>query len=339
MIGSKYIFRNTQRPAHDQRYKDALLKLPESGGGGCHAAMLSVANHAKLGGVTPEQCFADLRARIHGKRRVSDKEINDAIAKAYNGGGDHHAHHSLPTPLALDAGKMLRGILAAGDGAAEADLWEASPIRLDWSPKDDAPQLLRMLYAPDDKVFIGGRHDSGAAHVRTVADWLSRFETGAAVPEHIIPNPLRGDPGLTKDGKPSFRADSCVAAFRFAVVEFDSTPESLRDAGATVTAWPLESQAAFWAGALRFNWPIAALIDSGGKSIHCWLAVDAADAEQWTATVEEVLFREYLTPLGVDSTCRNEARLSRMPGHYRREKGRWQRILYFNPFVTGEIAQ
>ena len=340
MSAGKYIFRNTQRPAHDQRYKDALLNLPESGGGGCHAALLRVANLARLADVSPEQCFADLRSHIRGSRRVPDSEIKAAVAKAYDKNGNAHHFATQPEPPApLDAGRMLRGILDKGKGAGEAELWEMSPIRLDWPPENDAPQLLQILYAPDDKVFIGGRHDSAAAHVRTVADWLSRFETGAAVLEFIIPNPLRGEPGLTKDGKPSFRADSCVARFRFAVLEFDSTPEPLREPNAPVVAWPMQSQATFWAGALRFHWPIAALIHSGGKSIHAWLAVDVADTAQWTSKIEQELFARFLVPIGVDPSCKNEARLSRLPGHNRREKDCWQRILYFNPSATGDIKR
>jgi hypothetical protein len=226
---------------------------------------------------------------------------------------------------------MLRGILDKGDGAAEADVWELSPVRLDWPVEADARSLLRILYKPTDCVFIGSRFDSGAEHVRTVTDWITSFETGAPVPEHIIPNPLRGEPGMTKSGKRSFRADACVARFRFAVLEFDSTPQPLRGTGESPGPWPREAQLEFWAGALAFDWPIAALIDSGGKSIHAWLAVDAEDAAEWAAVVESAMFGEFLVPLGVDAACKNEARLSRMPGHFRREKGRWQRILYLNP--------
>lgn len=126
---------------------------------------------------------------------------------------------------------------------------------------------------------------------------------------------VTGQVGLTKDGKPSFRADSCVKAFRFAVAEFDTMPRA--------------DQLAFW---WAVNLPICALIDSGGKSIHGWIRTDGiTTAEQWTDQVEQQLYGRYLTPLGCDGACKNEARLSRMAGHFRREKQKWQRLLYLCP--------
>ena len=306
-------------------YADALRNLPPTGNG-CHVALLSVANYGALAELPPAQVFQDLRASVHGKRHVGDREIWDAIRKAFKT-AKLGAAFTMPASrpqAAIDPAKMLRGIITTGGGAGEADLHEASPIRLDWEPEQDPARLLALLYAPEDRLFIGTRHDAGAEHVRTAADWRKRFEAGAAVPEHVIPNPLTGEQGKTKDDKPSFRADSCVNNFRFAVLEFDTMPRA--------------TQCEFWSGALAFNWPIAALIDSGNKSIHCWLAVNAADAADWEKQVECELFARILVPLGVDRACRNEARLSRMPGHFRAEKKRRQRILYLNPMAGNEAT-
>ena len=314
-------------------YQSALLTMPESGGGGCHAALLSVSNLGAMAGLSPEKVFLDLRANVHGKRSVPDREIHDAVNKAFRDfkRGVMASFPSPPRRPAFNALKMLNGILATGEGAGEADLCECSPVRIDWAPAQDALHLLALLYQPGDRLFIGARHDAGPEHVHTVADWRTRFETGAPVPEHIIPNPLTGEPGPTKDGKPSFRADTCVARFRFAVLEFDQMPEPLRDSGQPAATWPREAQCQFWAGVLAFDWPIATLIDSGGKSIHAWMTVDALDSAEWENKIENELFARWLMPLGVDQACRNEARLSRMPGHFRTEKSRWQRILYLNP--------
>ncbi len=131
---------------------------------------------------------------------------------------------------------------------------------------------------------------------------------------HIIPNPLTGLQGTTKSGSKSWRADDCVASFRFCVVEFDSIG--------------MDEQLAFWAG---FKVPIAALIDSGGKSIHAWLRVDAPNRRAWEEEVEDLLFGQILGPMGVDTACKNEARLSRLPGAFRPDRGRWQHLLYLAP--------
>ena len=150
--------------------------------------------------------------------------------------------------------------------------------------------------------------------MRSASEWITCFEGGTPVPEHIIPNPLTGEQGKTKDGKPSYRADVCVARFPFAVIEFD--------------AMPREQQIQFWGGVAL---PVIALIDSGGKSIHGWVRTNATDAGEWERDIENDLFG-MLMPMGIDGACRNEARLSRMPGHFRTEKDRWQRVLYLDPY-------
>ena len=67
--------------------------------------------------------------------------------------------------------------------------------------------------------------------------------------------------------------------------------------------------------------------DAGGPGKQCAGQV----LHRRMALVEGRLFGQYLIPLGCDAACRNEARLSRMPGHFRTEKGRWQKILYLAP--------
>jgi hypothetical protein len=202
--------------------------------------------------------------------------------------------------------------LAEGAGIGEVDFWEAPPVRTKTPPEQDTTLLLEALYAPSDVLFIGDRY---GRMVRSVAEWLARFRTAHPIPPHIIPNPLTGEAAPTKDGRPSFRADACVKGFRFAVAEFDGMSR--------------EDQLSFW---WAVNLPVCALIDSGGKSLHAWIRIDGVEtASLWTELVEGKLFGRWLIPLGCDAACRNEARLSRLPGHFREEKGRWQRILYLAP--------
>jgi hypothetical protein len=96
---------------------------------------------------------------------------------------------------------------------------------------------------------------------------------------------------------------------------------------------PRELQILFWAGVPA---PVVALVDSGGKSIHGWIRIDAVNADEWTQRVERKLF-SLLTVVGADGACKNEARLSRTPGHFRADKTKWQRILYLNP-VGGPVC-
>lgn len=302
--------------AQTKRYQDALRLMPPSGGGGCHPALLRVANFGRLAGVDPDQVARDLAAHVSGTRRVTGAEIEAAVNKAFDSASVNlptgNTRAATPRPV-VDGSKLLDSILKRGTGSSEADLSDASPVRIDWPSERAATEFLSRMFEPNEHLFIGARSDAGAGHVLPMSRWIAQFKRGTAIPELIIPNPLTGEEGQTKDGKRSYRADSCVAQFRFAVVEFD--------------AMPREQQIRFWFGAPL---PVAALVDSGGKSIHGWVRIDAADATAWSLRVEEKLFT-LLTAVGVDAACKNEARLSRMPGHFRGENKRWQRVLYLNP--------
>jgi hypothetical protein len=122
----------------------------------------------------------------------------------------------------------------------------------------DAILLLSTLYPPESYLWIGERYDEGimGSTIRTVKEWIDHFRNGGKSGPHIIPNPMTGAEGTTQEGKPSFRSDNTVGDYRFCVVEFD-------DIGR-------DDQIRFWSAA---KLPIAALIDSGGKSIHGWLDV------------------------------------------------------------------
>ena len=303
-----------------ERFTTALSTLPRPGGGGYHPRLLGVANIGIRSGIPPTDVAAALRTHTPaGGRRVPDREIADAVNKAMDGRAMPSRRTALPrwrpprpTPPPFDAAGFLAARVAEGRGFSEADIWEASPVRAETPPEQDALLLLEALYAPGDVLFIGDQY--GRA-VKTVAQWLADIRAGQPLPPHIIPNPLTGATAPTKDGRPSFRADACVRSFRFAVAEFDGLSR--------------EDQLSFW---WAVNLPVCALIDSGGKSLHAWIRIDGVEtAEKWTALVEGRLFGQYLIPLGCDAACRNEARLSRMPGHLRTEKGRWQRIIYLAP--------
>jgi len=81
---------------------------------------------------------------------------------------------------------------------------------------------------------------------------------------------------------------------------------------------------------------VAAVIGSGGRSVHAWVKVDARDADEYRATVAQML--ALLARFGVDGKNKNPSRLSRLPGA-RREIGAAgdgvQRLLYLNPKPEG----
>ena len=115
----------------------------------------------------------------------------------------------------------------------------------------------------------------------TVGDW--KKEVGA----WIRFNPLDGE-GVKNEN---------VTKFRFALVESDTLPIAEQD----IVFRKLEL-------------PIAALVHSGGKSLHAIVRVDADNYEEYRKRVE--FLYDFLEKNGVsiDKQNRNPSRLSRMPG-------------------------
>ncbi len=97
-----------------------------------------------------------------------------------------------------------------------------------------------------------------------------------------------------KQGDYSGRDDS-VSIFRHVLVEFDSRPK--------------EEQYAIFR---QSNLPISALIDSGGKSIHAWVRIDAKDEEEWRLRRQAVF--DYLSDYEPDAMTKNPSRWSRLGG-------------------------
>lgn len=310
-----------------KRYRLALGSIPAPGTG-CHPALLGVANHGAMAGVARERMVREIFGAIPaGKRPVAVQEVEEAVDQALLDAGPRDSRTHRPSPHSTGARRVVidrdRYFRIAKEHVSkrcelddyEAELREESTVRMDWEPKNDPAMFMKHLYSPDDLVFIGGQHSRGmlGETIRPAVEWQRYFERGDRAAPHIIANPLTGRPGRTKGGKLTLRGDSCVKSFRFAVVEFDDIPKS--------------EQAAFF---LYAKLPISAIIDSGGKSLHGWVRVDARDADTWTRHVERNLFDRLLRPLGVDSACKNESRMSRLPGHLR-DTGNRQRLLFLAP--------
>lgn len=304
------------------RYRESLQALPAPGDG-CHPALLSVANLGILSGKTPQKIHNDLRQFIpRGKRQILGKEISDTINKALTDhNGTTYTRRVRPVPIVNEGKTALQKIIAQGKISNDADLWEASPIRLWNETKNDQTTLLQTCFHPADKVWIGDRHKTGIMGdtVRTAGEWIAHFRGGGTSGPFIITNPLNGIPAPTKSGdKTTLRGDGNIASYRYAMAEFDNLSR--------------DDQIRFWS-AIRL--PVIALIDTGGKSIHAWLEVSKLaqvdTSEQWMTHIKGRLYDRILTPMGIDAACSNPARLSRLPGHFRTEKKAYQRILWLSP--------
>lgn len=114
-------------------------------------------------------------------------------------------------------------------------------------------------------------------------------------------NPLDGE-GVKNDN---------VTDFRYALVESDNMD--------------LEMQNALLH---ELELPIAALVYSGGKSLHAIVRIDAADYSEYRKRVDYLYGKCQKNGLTIDSQNKNPSRLSRMPGVTR--KGKKQYLLETN---------
>lgn len=107
-----------------------------------------------------------------------------------------------------------------------------------------------------------------------------------------------------------------VRSFRHVLVEFD------RDASGI--AIPKEQQ---HAAILASGLPVSALIDSGNKSLHAWVRVDAPDAAEYRRRVD--IIWDWFEGHSLDKQNKNPSRLSRCPEGRRTVDGevRIQRLL------------
>ena len=312
----------------ETRYHDRLNGMPAPGQGR-HTSLLAIANLGIMAGATPEQIHEDIRSAVNGSP-LPDNEIRAAILKAAldHGAGSSYRPTPKPAPLIKDGQAALRRIIDQGTIRDDADLVEASPLRLLDQSENDPVILLKTLFKPNEFVFIGDRLEPGiiGRNLRTAAAWDGFFKAGGKAGPFIIVNPLTGIPAPKKTGNgDSLRCDGSINTFRHCLVEFDNLTR--------------EDQIRFWSAA---ELPIRALIDSGGKSIHGWIDVQklftVTTTEQWDTKIKIGLYEKVLVPLGVDRACCNPSRLSRLPGWFRSEKSKFQRLLWISP-EGREVAQ
>lgn len=307
------------------RYQDRLRNFPAPKQGR-HRALLGVANLGVQAGLTAENIRADI-IQTAGSPPLSSREINEAIRKALQ---DYARRDGLagfrprPAPRPTFDGEATRRRIVEGSPAPdEADIWECSPIRIDWLPEEDVSVFIEKLFDPEELLFIGRREELGALDktIHQAASWTKFFRGGGTSGPLVCVNPLTGRPAPKKSGEgETLRGDGCVAAFRYVLVEFDSIPRI--EQIAFLGAFPL---------------PIRALVCSGNKSIHAWVDVEALNGgpvrslEEWDRLVRGELFARRLVPLGVDRACANPARLARLPGVRRAETRRMQKLLWLSP--------
>jgi RecA-family ATPase len=171
-----------------------------------------------------------------------------------------------------------------------------------------------MLAAFKDEEYVcitneAGQNEDGRyfpaskGNFLTRAEWISRFfSPDAKGRKHYQQSEqgawIRINPFVKDDFSGT---DNAVSAYRHVLVEFDKRNR--------------DEQIAIFQ---QSNLPITALIESGGKSVHAWVRVDAESKEQWEQRRNAIY--EFLSDFEPDPQNKNPARWSRLGGVMRGEK-------------------
>jgi hypothetical protein len=291
-------------------------------------------------GLTPDAVFAQLRGKYESD--VSDREIHNLIAWAISKNPQPCGHawesgnfgaQTLPrlaTPQRVTVEQAIGNAekWLADFRCDECDLWHVSPWRPleDW--RLDALMVLAALYDKDDFINVvtnftierqnDGKQKAnpqGAGNTLVRNDWMRSIRDNgtphSAAGAWIRPNPVKQH----GTGTSGASCDSDVTSYRFCLLESDDLP--------------LDLQLSLWA---RLPLPIAAIIDSGGRSAHAWVMLKYSTAQEYQAKVNRIF--TLLARFGICQNNKNPSRLSRLPGAQRTIGNRGdgaQRLLYLNP--------
>ncbi len=194
---------------------------------------------------------------------------------------------ALPEPLADGAATLIRAAFLEGEIVSGVGAWLNAGGKS--TPQKDGFDLPREWWLdqlakdngdPGKRIFNNDAAQAAGAFMRI--------------------NPI-------KKGLPA--VDANVAAFRHALIEFDTIP--------------IDEQ---WPVIIESNAPCSAIIHSGGKSLHAWVRVDAKDRSEYDSRVLELL--KHFEQFKPDPKNKNPSRLSRMPDARRGES--FQRLLAVN---------
>lgn len=317
--------------------------------GNRYATEPELARWGRAAGLTADEILADVRENDPsgehdaGIRRMWDgttfrpsDERSPYSYRPRTSYAPRMARHTLPG--------YVRDLIHDGGGEADFDALRAiSPIPVaGMTPQTQTAAYLVALYEPFDSLFIFANIKDGhprgeiGRNILTRDEWLERMRrTGNLGGDCIGKNPLTGRQGTTSDGRPSFTSLDCVAAYRYALIEFDHLP--------------IKKQCAFWRGWLadpERAAAVAALVFSGNKSIHGLVRTGAdeitapkverdlrdllcADPEE--KTIVEDGKQKLVYPYRADHNTLKPHGGTRLAGAMRRPSGNKQELLYLAP--------
>lgn len=182
------------------------------------------------------------------------------------------------------------------------------PVFLPQILPDPTRSFLEAVFRKGEKIRISdstlnektGKEIPSEGVILTREEWLKRL--GKSGDPNSIWSVTKARTGLFVSVNPMTGAtDDTVTDFRHALLESDKM-----------------SLAEQWSMIEQSRIPVACVIHSGGKSIHAWVRIDAADRAEYDRRVDYL--HSYFASLDVDPKNKNPSRYSRLPGCVRFQK-------------------
>lgn len=299
-----------------------------SGAGG-HDQTFSVVCSLVRFGLSPDEAWPLLleynqRCQPQWSERELRHKLDDAFRRAnprtdFTSRGSHYRFTSTPKVKidpATEVENLLKGFRCSACDLIAASTCKIPPLICGEHFHRQGAYLIDQLFEPSELVNIVTNPivENGKARPGDVGLTLERNEW-----EKRLLNPATWQAGGAwlrmnpMDGQGV--ADANVTAFRYALIECDAIPVELQ--------MPLLA---------KLPLPIAAILASGGRSLHAWVKLDAVNVDEYRRDVARML--ALLARFGVDGKNKNPSRLSRLPGVVRQigahGDGR-QQLFYLNP--------
>ena len=248
--------------------------------------------------------------RFGARRPVGDYEIGTQIKagflKVSNGA----------TNLSIRPRYTARYSEAAARRAYEAHRTTEEDLRAlsTATPPPDSASFLKAIFFPDDWVNIGLSKKRTATLV--LSDWLN--EPSFEKAEFLVPNRMTKKVGITASGETGRpRTQDNTSPRKWVILDFDTPPKEWQPS--------LMMELATFCGDLP-----AVVLSSANRGYHGWFCINGASIEAVTE------FENKAIQLGADRVFMGEhsrMQLCRLPQAIRKENGKRQELLMWNPSV------
>jgi hypothetical protein len=280
-----------------------IIANPPRSGEGFHAWIFRAARALWKCGRNENDIRAILEnAAEECRRRVTTREIEDALRNSRTS-AFRPAYLRQQTWPSIN--REQREAVIKNGGWGLVDLWENSPVRFE-DNQSHTEELIDRLF-PGNPLLCCGQSKYDFA-TRSREEWRGELSTM----QLIVPSPMTGRIGHTKDGKESEHTLESTGTRRFLVVEQDNGT--------------IDGQAAVLLHLAEKRAPLVIAVHSGVKSVHGWFYCVGQPEEKLHT------FMRHAVSLGADDATWTRSQFVRMPDGTR-DNGKRQTAYFFNPGV------